>query len=80
MDLVMKYIVVEVVNGGPAPILFPVFIQHVHMALDVGFPVRSAGWVKVKNGDVITYGDSISPNTEPHPDDAKLIRSYLMVD
>lgn len=75
----MKYIMTELAaSGGPAPIIFPAMIKHVHMAHDIGFPVRSAGWMQIdKAGAVTTYGEATSLDLKPHPDDTAIIDRWL---
>jgi len=59
----MKYIVYQDHWKIPTPVIFPDFIQHVQMAIDVIGPDYSermlgAGFVQLAAGAVECYGDS----------------------
>ena len=67
----MKYIIIDFVF----PVLFTDAIEHKKMAN--GRFVTSAGFVKIVDGKVEVYGDSISLKLKPDVDDADIISLML---
>lgn len=50
---------------------FPDFISHSTIAKAKN--IKSAGFVKAKNNQIVTYGRSKSTGVKSNPDDAKLV-------
>ena len=78
MGLQMKYVVVD--NGlYDLPVIFPETVLHNEMAFKIGGMPLRAGFVKVRDGEVICYGESISLDLKSDPvEDAKLISRFLI--
>jgi hypothetical protein len=76
----MKYLLIEI-NGVPSPILFPDHVPHkvvAGMIDDVqATEVKSAGFVKMENGKLQTYGYSEGLRLTANPVDVVFIESMF---
>lgn len=75
----MKYVMLEF-NGIPAPILFPDYVPHKAVSVELshvlGQKIKSAGFVSI--GETVeTSGHSESLGVSSNPDDAKIIATVL---
>lgn len=75
----MKYIVVNQ-NGIRIPVLFGDALNHCDVAFQVQLQVLSAGFVQILDGQVRTYGKSVSLNLVPNLQDEELITATLNPD
>lgn len=68
----LKYIIID--HGFP--VLFLDALQHKQITV-AGGRVTSAGFFKIKDGQVTTYGESISLRLKPMEGDAEIINMML---
>ena len=72
-----KYVIFE--RGGlEYPVLFPDhFVQHSEVKSSFDKPVSAGMWGITSNGEIYTYGKSISLGIKCRPEDAALINKQL---
>ena len=74
----MKYIMFEDFAGRPLPILFPQRIGHGEMREQVLYSkVLSAGYVQLREGQVVCHGESKELSAKARPEDAGIIADKL---
>jgi hypothetical protein len=70
----LKYLILS----NYRPILFPCEISHRDIASRfMDYQIVSAGFVKLENGKVVTYGESISLGLKAKETDAKIIETLM---
>lgn len=69
----MKYVIFS--GALPTPVIFPEWIPHKEIAN--GKPVSSAGFCRLKDGRVITWGCSQGLSKAPAEDDQQLLTMYM---
>ena len=74
----MKYIIVEDHTGNYAPYIFPAWVKHADFARKLSYmALISAGFVKIVDGKISTYGGSVSLNVKSSKKDEEIISKFF---
>lgn len=76
-----KYIVIEMPNGIPCPVIFTELLNHVDVAEALRGNVVGAGFCYTIDDRYVCYGESVSCKVKSREDvDAKILNRLLGVD
>ena len=74
----MKYIMFEDFSGHPVPVIFPKRIGHDEMREQILYSkVLAAGYIQLRQGQIICHGESRELAVKSRPEDAEIITDKL---
>lgn len=59
------------------PVVFPMHISHADMAKLIQMEPISAGFARLADGELETFGDSLTLKLKARPEDTRLLQSIL---
>lgn len=70
----MKYLIAEDFAGHPVPFIFPDRVTHTDMREQLPYTkILSAGYILLRDGNIVCHGGDADVNAVAGPDDARII-------